>query len=159
MGKKALEELPAVLRKFDIKPEDVDAFAVSLGVGYLTSLRIGITFMKTLAYMSKKPIVGFENLHMMGIFTPFEEPKVCLLRVSNTVFYRVFRDGLVGPVEMVKEGIPEGRRVGLKLQGFGELEFFPFSLYGGLWAYKRLKEGFEGDNPMLLEPIYLKPPV
>jgi len=58
--------------------------------------------------------------------------------------------------------LPEGVKVvGLSFQGLGDvsLEFFPFSLYGGLWAYKRLAEGYGGDDLMLLEPIYLKPPV
>ncbi|MDW8033321.1 MAG: tRNA threonylcarbamoyladenosine biosynthesis protein TsaB, partial [Aquificaceae bacterium] len=158
-GKKTLEELPAVLKRMEVNPDEMDAFAVSTGVGYLTSLRIGITFTKTLAYLTKKPIFGFENLYIMGLFTQVEEPKVCLLRVSNNVFYRVFSGGKAGPVEVMKDSLPQGRKVGLKVQGLGELEFFPFSLYGGLWAYRRLEEGYEGDDPFLLEPLYLRPPL
>ncbi|MCX8075605.1 MAG: tRNA (adenosine(37)-N6)-threonylcarbamoyltransferase complex dimerization subunit type 1 TsaB [Aquificaceae bacterium] len=158
-GKKTLEELPAVFRRLGIEIEDVDAFAVALGVGYLTSLRIGITFIKTLAYLTKKPVVGFENLHMMGIYTPAEERKVCLLKVSNNIFYRVFNKDSVGSVELLKDKLPEGKVVGLKWQGLGDLDFFPFSVYGGLWAYEMLQKGYKGDEPMLLEPIYLKHPV
>ncbi|MEN3029184.1 MAG: tRNA threonylcarbamoyladenosine biosynthesis protein TsaB [Aquificaceae bacterium] len=158
-GKKTLEELPAVLKRMEVNPDEVDAFAVSIGIGYLTSLRIGITFMKTLAYLTKKPILGFENLYIMGLFTQVEEPKVCLLRVSNNVFYRVFSGGEAGPVEIMKDSLPQVRKVGLKRQGLGELEFFPFSLYGGLWAYRRLQEGYGGDDPLFLEPLYMKPPL
>lgn len=158
-GKKTLEEIPTLLRRLGIDPQQVDAYAVSVGVGYLTSLRIGITFVKTLAYLSRKPVVGYENLQVMGLFTPIEEPKMCLLRVSNNTFYRLFEGGKVGPVELLSGELPKGRRLGLKEQGLGELEFFPFSVYGGLWAYRKLREGYQGDDPMHLEPLYFKPPV
>ncbi|MFN4012493.1 MAG: tRNA threonylcarbamoyladenosine biosynthesis protein TsaB [Aquificaceae bacterium] len=151
--KKTLEYIPALLTRLDLRAEEVDAFAVSLGVGYLTSLRIGITFMKTLAYLTKKPIVGYENLHMMCQF--LKPAKRCALRVSSNIF---LRDCEKGKIEVLKdvEGVEV---VGFSFQGLGSLEFFPFSLYGGLWAYKRLKEGYKGDDPLLLEPVYLKPPV
>ena len=40
-------------------------------------------------------------------------------------------------------------------------ELFGYDLIFGrvLLAYKRLAEGYGGDDLMLLEPIYLKPPV
>lgn len=158
-GRKTLEHLPSELKRYGIEPESFDAFAVSLGVGYATSLRIGITFLKTIAYLQRKPIVGYENLNLMCLYTPIEE-KVCALKVSTNLYYRECRGEKVGDIK--KEGLPEGKLVvTLKGQGLGglELEFFPFSLYGGLWAYRRLKEGYAGDNPFSLEPIYLRPGV
>ncbi len=157
--KKTLEHLPSLLRELKVEPEEMDAFAVSVGVGYLTSLRIGITFMKTLAYLSGKPIVGYENLSLMCQFVRLPEEKVVALRVSSNVFCRVCRESQVGEVQpLVESDLP---LVGLASQDLGDfrLEYFPFSLYGGLWAYNRLKEGYRGDEPMLLEPLYLKPPV
>lgn len=151
-GKKTLEHIPTLLKKLDISPEDVDAYAVSLGVGYLTSLRIGITFMKTIAYLTQKPIVGYENLHIMCTY--IKGAKRVALKVSNNIFCMDCKKGVI---ETLKEAGTEV--IGLKIQGLGDLDFFPFSLYGGLWAYERLKEGYKGDDPMLLEPIYLKPPV
>ena len=160
-GKKTLEHLPSLLKGLGIDPEHMDAFAVSLGVGYLTSLRIGIIFMKTLAYLTQKPIVGYENLYMMCHFLKREGEFCVALKVSNQIFCRRCKDGKIGEIEVLKS-LPEGVKVvGLSFQGLGDvsLEFFPFSLYGGLWAYKRLAEGYGGDDLMLLEPIYLKPPV
>ncbi|HAV40672.1 MAG: tRNA threonylcarbamoyladenosine biosynthesis protein TsaB [Aquificota bacterium] len=160
-GKKTLEHLPSLLKSLGVEPEHMDAFAVSLGVGYLTSLRIGITFMKTLAYLTKKPIVGYENLYMMCHFLKREGEFCVALKVSNQIFCRRCKDGKIGEIEVLKS-LPESIKVvGLSGQGLGDisLEFFPFSLYGGLWAYKRLMEGYGGDNPVLLEPIYLRPPV
>lgn len=160
-GKKTLEHLPGVLKDFNIKTEEMDAFAVSLGVGYLTSLRIGITFMKTLAYLTKKPIVGYENLHMMCLFVKEPSEKFVALKVSQNLFCRKCTKDHIGDIQVLKETPKELITVGLSSQEVGDirLEFFPFSVYGGLWAYEKLKEGYEGDDPMLLEPIYLKPPV
>ncbi|MDW8066657.1 MAG: tRNA threonylcarbamoyladenosine biosynthesis protein TsaB [Aquificaceae bacterium] len=160
-GKKTLEQLPKLFEKSDIDLHQMDAFAVSLGVGYLTSLRIGITFIKTIAYVSKKPVVGYENLHMMCLFIREPEEKLALLKVSNNVFCRRCKENGVGEVEILQDLPSEVVSVGLSTQGLAskQLEFFPFSLYGGLWAYNKLKEGYQGDDPMLLEPIYLKPPV
>ncbi|MDQ7081721.1 MAG: tRNA (adenosine(37)-N6)-threonylcarbamoyltransferase complex dimerization subunit type 1 TsaB [Aquificota bacterium] len=64
--KKTLQNLPKVLEDLSLRPEEFDAFAVSVGVGYLTSLRIGVTFMKTLAYLLGRPIVTYENLTFWG---------------------------------------------------------------------------------------------
>ncbi len=159
-GKKTLQHLPYVLKELKVELEDMDAFAVSLGVGYLTSLRIGITFMKTVSYLSGKPIVGYENLSLMCQFLKEPEQKVVALKVSNNIFCRVCKGSQIGEVQPLKEK-PELPLVSLASQGLGDiqLEFFPFSLYGGLWAYRRLSEGYKGDDPMLLEPLYLKPPV
>ncbi len=151
-NKKTLEQIPTLLTRLNLRTEEMDAFAVSLGVGYLTSLRIGITFMKTLAYITQKPIIGYENLYIM---CQFLKPKRCALRVSSNIF---LRDCQENKIEVLKD-LKNIEVVGLSFQGLGDVEFFPFSLYGGLWAYKKLKEGYKGDNPLTLEPIYLKPPV
>ncbi|RMH00686.1 MAG: tRNA (adenosine(37)-N6)-threonylcarbamoyltransferase complex dimerization subunit type 1 TsaB [Aquificota bacterium] len=160
--KKTLELLPSELKRWGIELDKISAFAVSVGVGYLTSLRIGITFTKTLAYLAKKPVFAYENLELMCRYVKALEPKVCLLKVSNNLFYRTCQDNHISPVKMVSSlrEVPEGNLITLKLQALGgyELEYFPFSLYGGLWAYEKLKEGHQGENIMLLEPIYLKPP-
>ncbi len=159
-NKKTLQHLPSLLKELRIEPENVDAFAVSLGVGYLTSLRIGITFMKTLAYLERKPIVGYENLMMLCLFVKAPEEKVVALKVSSNVFCRRCEGSKVSEIFTLDKK-PEVPLMGLAVQSIGDiqLEYFPFSLYGGLWAYRRLSEGYVGDEPMLLEPIYLKEPV
>lgn len=164
--KKTLQNLPKVLDEQCIRPEEFDAFAVSVGVGYLTSLRIGVTFMKTLAYTLKKPIVSFENLYLLGRFTPAPLPKVPYLKVSTNVFYRVFEKTKVSEVNLYREEKIKG--FGISLSVFEELcitgerflhPFFPFSAYGGIYAYELLKEKPEGENVFNIEPLYLKPPV
>ena len=165
-NKKTLENLPKVFKELCINPEDFDAFAVSVGVGYLTSLRIGVTFMKTWAYTLKKPIVSFQNLELLAENTPVPYPRIAYLKVSNNVFYQVFTEEEKSEVKLYKGEKLEGYGVSLKI--FEEVklgkaqffhEFFPFSAYGGLKAYKFLQEHPEGENVFQIEPLYVKPPV
>ncbi len=163
--KKTLQNLPSVLEEENIKPRDFDAFAVSKGVGYLTSLRIGITFMKTLAYLNERPILSYENLLILGLFTPLPPPKVAFLKVSNNIFYREFTEEasqvrLFKGEKLTGSGITLSQfRESLPLRKVFTYPLFPFSAYGGLWAWERFKNNPEGEDPFLLEPIYLKPPI
>ncbi|MEZ0361556.1 MAG: tRNA threonylcarbamoyladenosine biosynthesis protein TsaB [Hydrogenobacter sp.] len=157
-SKKTLENLPKVLSDYYIKPQDYHAYAVSIGVGYITSVRIGITFIKSWAYLFKKPVVGYENLYIMARYTQVSFPKVPCLKVSNTIFYRVIKEDTMSRIK-VGEYTTEGNVISLKAHNVKGstviLEFFPFSAYGGLYAYEKLSSGFSGDDPLFLEPIYV----
>jgi len=162
---KTLKNLPKILSQQGINLRDFHAFAVSVGVGYLTSLRIGVTFMKTVAYILKRPIVSFENLYLLGRFTPAPFPRIPFLKVSTNLFYRVFEEGGFSEVRINQGERLEGWGVSLeRFRGVGFTDrgyyhpFFPFSAYGGLYAYEFLKENPEGEDPFRIEPIYLKPP-
>ena len=165
-SRKTLENLPKVLSDQGIDLSEFDAFAVSVGVGYLTSLRIGVTFMKTTAYLYKKPIVSFENLYLLGRFTPSPYPRVPFLKVSTNLFYRVLEEKAFSEVKLHRGEKVEGYGVSLKrFSGVEFIEecfyhpFFPFSAYGGLYAHEFLKENPEVENLFEVEPLYLKPPV
>ena len=165
-NKKTLENMPKVLNDMCIRPEDFDAFAVSVGVGYLTSLRIGVTFVKTWAYTLKKPIVSFKNLDILSEFTPVEYPKIPYLKVSNNIFYRIFEKNKESEIRIYKGEKLKG--IGISLEMFKEIKlgekqyfhpFFPFSAYGGIYAYRFLEKNPEGENVFNIEPVYVKPPV
>jgi len=162
--RKTLQNLPKVLEDLSLRPEEFDAFAVSIGVGYLTSLRIGVTFMKTLAYLLNRPIVTYENLYLLGRFTPIEGIRIPYIKVSRHVFYRVFSEE-VSEVRVYKGENLEG--TGITLKAFEDVSlgsrrllhpFFPFSAYGGVFAWERLRENPEGEDPFGIEPLYLRPP-
>ncbi len=165
-SKKTLQNLPALFVKEGIKLEGFDAFAVSVGVGYLTSLRIGVTFMKTVAYLLGKPIVPYENLLLLGRFMRILPCRIPYLRVSSNLFYRVFDGEEATEVRLHKGEKLKG--VGITLRGMESegitsetltLPFFPFSAYGALYAYEFLREKPEGVDPFSVEPLYIKPPV
>jgi tRNA A37 threonylcarbamoyladenosine modification protein TsaB len=164
--RKTLENIPKVLSELCLRPESFDAFAVSVGVGYLTSVRIGVTFMKTVAYTLKKPIVSYENLYLMGRFTPVPEPKIPYLKVSTNLFYRLFDKGKVSEVKIFSGEKLRGTGISIlhvSDTGLGDREFFhpffPFSAYGGIYAHEFLMDNPEGEDLFSIEPLYLKPPV
>lgn len=160
-NKKTLENLPEVFQDMGIDPQEYDAYAISLGVGYLTSLRIGITFMKTWAYLFKKPLVGYENLELILRYTQAPLPCTACLKVSNRIFARTLDERGISDLKVVSlQELDLERTISLKGQGIESrivLEFFPFSLYGGLETYKKISSGYGGDDPFLLEPIYMTP--
>jgi N6-L-threonylcarbamoyladenine synthase len=56
--------LKTAFREADIKPENIDLIAVTVGPGLIPCLLIGANFAKTLAYAWRKPIIGIN--HMEG---------------------------------------------------------------------------------------------
>lgn len=164
--KKTLENLPKLFQELCIRPEGFDAFAVSRGVGYLTSLRIGITFIKTWAYTLKKPIVSYSNLELMAKYTPVPYPKIPYLKISNNIFFQVFDENYRSEVKLYTG--EELKGFGISIELFKEFKlgdkqffhpFFPFSAYGGIYAYTYLQQNPKGENVFEIEPLYVKPPV
>ncbi|TSI04552.1 tRNA (adenosine(37)-N6)-threonylcarbamoyltransferase complex dimerization subunit type 1 TsaB [Lysinibacillus sp. BW-2-10] len=58
-----IEEL---LKKANIRSEEIDAIAVAEGPGSYTGLRIGVTIAKTLAWTLKIPVVGVSSLKVLA---------------------------------------------------------------------------------------------
>ena len=54
------------LKLVDLPIEAIDGFAVSLGPGSFTGLRIGVATMKGLAFALKRPIVGIPTLDVLA---------------------------------------------------------------------------------------------
>ena len=55
-----------LLRNCELKPVDVDLFAVAQGPGSFTGIRIGVSTVKGLAWAADKPCVGVSTLEAMA---------------------------------------------------------------------------------------------
>ena len=76
---------------FDIS--DMDAFAVAIGPGSFTGLRIGVVTMKGLAYATGKPVIGIKTLDALAKTVPAFNGMICpVLDARNhqvfTAFYK-----------------------------------------------------------------------
>lgn len=102
--------MDALLKLLGMRPEDMDAFAVTDGPGSFTGLRIGAVTMKAVAYAAKRPLVGVSALETMCAGMVPTDGVVCPVidarnRQVFTAIYRLSGDNR--PVPITEEaGIP-----------------------------------------------------
>ena len=84
-----------MLKKCGLDISDIDVFAVTVGPGSFTGLRIGMATVKTLAQFSKKPIIGVSSLDSLyencalfdGIVCPIIDAR------HGEVYNALYKDG------------------------------------------------------------------
>jgi tRNA threonylcarbamoyladenosine biosynthesis protein TsaB len=81
--------------------DDLDGFAVSLGPGSFTGLRIGLSIVKGLAWATGKPLVGVPTLDGLAANVSFVPYMICpiLDARKGEIYAALYRQG--------DEGIPE----------------------------------------------------
>ena len=163
-------------------PDDLDAFAVSLGPGSFTGVRVGIATVKGLAIATRKPVLGFSSLAMLAMNLPFSCAQVAPMfdARKNEVYAGLYRcgslpelvipDAVVAPAEFLAAiDVPtlfvgEGalRYRDLIRSTLGDLAIFP-PWHADLprasaGAVIALDAALRGDfTPLaLLNPIYLR---
>ena len=73
---------PAVQNLFkecDLEPADLDGFAVTIGPGSFTGLRVGMAFIKGLSFATGKPVVGLSSLALLAMNAKESKLPVCPL--------------------------------------------------------------------------------
>ncbi len=68
-----------VLRKAKTPLTSLDGFAVGLGPGSFTSLRVGLATVKAFAFASGKPIVGIPSLDATAFGVPSTQKDICVI--------------------------------------------------------------------------------
>lgn len=68
-AERILPRVDAVLEEAGCRVSDLDAFAVSIGPGSFTSLRVGLATVKGLAFGSSRPIVAVPTLEALAFGT------------------------------------------------------------------------------------------
>ncbi|WP_445478579.1 tRNA (adenosine(37)-N6)-threonylcarbamoyltransferase complex dimerization subunit type 1 TsaB [Lysinibacillus irui] len=73
----AMPAIEEILARVGIKPNELDAIAVSEGPGSYTGVRIGVTLAKTLAWTLQKPLVGISSLKALAANASLYNGLVC----------------------------------------------------------------------------------
>ena len=169
----------AALEELGLEPRDLDGFAVTLGPGSFTGLRVGISSVQGLALASARPCVGVASLDLLGkASAPRADTVVALVDAQRgEVFAGVYdhegraRGGhRVGPVEALVRGL-EGEvafvgdgalRYRAEVEAlvsratFPEVDLF-LAAHLGRVAIEELRSG-RGCAPGDLRPLYLRAP-
>ncbi len=74
-----MPSIQEILDKSKMPLARLDGFAVGLGPGSFTSLRVGLSTIKGLAFAVHKPVVGVPSLDVLAMNVPEENARICTL--------------------------------------------------------------------------------
>ncbi|MFO8035274.1 MAG: tRNA (adenosine(37)-N6)-threonylcarbamoyltransferase complex dimerization subunit type 1 TsaB [Anaerolineales bacterium] len=169
-----------ILDRVRLRVDDLDALGVALGPGSFTGLRIGLAFMKGIAFHQRIPLLGIPTLDVVAASQPVKEAHLAAVLEAGRERYAVgwyqaeeghwvYRD------EMENLTVEElARKITARTQIAGELsqeareilENLPGAVLTSpvqslrnpallaLLAWDKWQKG-EEDDPSTLSPIYL----
>ena len=177
--------IDSILQDASLNISQIDAFAVSIGPGSFTGLRVGLSSALGFSLAQKKPVISVETLLAMVHTIPFTEYVICPVIDARkgelyTSFFqynenrqicRLGDDRTVRPELLVNEinkptlffGSGVDIYGGVLSQKLGSLAVFDnyFSNTTAAsvarLAYEKIKKG-EGTEPVQLKPKYIRRP-
>lgn len=76
-SQKLMPIIKEILNASELSVKDIDLFAVAIGPGSFTGLRIGVATAKALAHSANKPIVGVPTLDALAYGIPYFKGIIC----------------------------------------------------------------------------------
>lgn len=169
LSRRLLGEVDGLLTRNGLTLADMTAFAVGLGPGSFTGVRVGVTTAKTLAQVSEKPLVGVGTLDSYAAALSGLDGAALPVLPSRRgeVYAAVYERGTCTepPFAAPIEAISERRNVllcgdSILVPGWHGLTVFqPWTPPDGLCklAARRLQNS-DTDNPLSLVPLYVVAP-
>ena len=93
-----IPSIDAILKKAKTSFQKIDGFAVGLGPGSFTSLRVGLSTMKGFCLASSKPIVGISSLDLIAMNAGEGKRDICVLTDAkrDMVYAAIFTKSAAG---------------------------------------------------------------
>jgi tRNA threonylcarbamoyladenosine biosynthesis protein TsaB len=144
-----LPAIGSVLSYSGQRIEDVDLFAVTLGPGSFTGLRICASTIKGLTLSTGKPAVGLSTLEALAFNVMASDFVICPMLDArrNEVYTGLYRNGTSGRLELIEEEQVTDPRVFLRRQS-REMLF----LGDGAQAYREVIESCSRATPHFAPP-------
>ncbi len=180
-----LKNIDLLLRQLGWTLEHLDGFAVTVGPGSFTGLRIGVTTVKTLAWTAGKPFVGIPSLDALAAPLGYASRPICPLLDArkNEIYHAIYQPDGMGAVQLLAPfQVDSPERILEKIQGPTIFcgDGWPlcqglFSRELGAWAivaaspFHVIRAGHVGElarrrfqeqraeDPMTCVPVYVRP--
>lgn len=155
-SERLMTEIAHVLKQSFLKMSDIDVFAIAVGPGSFTGLRIGLSTVKGLSYATGKPIVSVSTLEAFAWNFPYCRYPVCTLLDARKkeVYAAVFRWEDAGFIRLIDE-------VSISVDSLLGKEGFPDEkiLFAGEGAilYKNEITELMGDGALFASPEKTSP--
>lgn len=125
-GETLLPELARTLKQAELTLAEIDLFAVGLGPGSFTGVRIGVATAKGLALAEQKPIVGVTSLRVVARGMPSEPLRAVAVDAHKgevyCAMYALAADGELGEV-LAPFHAPPAQAAARLLAAAGEARF------------------------------------
>ena len=76
-SQKIMPQIEALLNSLELKPADIDCFAVAAGPGSFTGVRIGTATIKAMAHAAGKPCAAVSTLEALANNVPYFDGIIC----------------------------------------------------------------------------------
>lgn len=164
-----------LLKQTGLLSSSVDLVAVSVGPGYFTALRVGLSFAKALAFSLEIPLISVNTLDAIASQAPdVDIPVIVLVEAQGDFLYAAKYRKEKGKTLREKDPallrLQEVQKEEALFVGSGAIKFseelkklpepcpdFPSGLTVAAIGLERFSSG-ERDDPVSLEPFYMKLP-
>lgn len=154
-----IPELSKLLDKHAIERKDIKEVLLGIGPGSYTGVRIAVSIAKIIAIALSIPIYSFSSLH---ILKNEDKPSICLINArSNRSYFGVYKgkDIIVSDTIKTNEEVLEYIKEHKKYSICGDVSYLGLKgenndIFKQMISLK--DEHFKKDNPLIVNPIYLK---
>ena len=92
-----------ILKGLGIKIEEIDLYAVALGPGSFTGLRIGVATLKSFAHLFDKPIIGISTLEALAFNVAYKDLVVPMIDARRNRVYRGIYSWEAGRLKTIED--------------------------------------------------------